>query len=194
MPANFTPVFNATSDIVHINITSYIANQPPLMTTPNMLFFTASLGILLLVISALTHEETCNDLTGILAVPFLFLSAIQAFAVDTVNGVGMAQSCIQGTATACNANEWVLIESHTIYHYDLFGVVMAIILLVSLANLYRLWLDYRKITAQEHIGQGPRALDMNEDAEQNTLDEHRGYAEGQTDDNKRKGRGKYQSR
>ena len=174
--SNFTPVFNNTLDLVHINITYSVANQPPLMTTPNIFILTLLLGIGCLILSALTRSDMCNDLLGILAVPFLFLSAIQAFAVDTVTGVGMASSCVQSVSGSCLSTEWALIESHTIYHYDLLGVVLAIIFLVSLANLYRLWLDYRKITEQEHIGKGPQALDMADDSTTNTFEEKGNYA------------------
>ena len=186
--SNFTPVFNNTLDLVHINITYSVANQPPLMTTPNIFILTLLLGIGCLILSALTKSDMCNDLLGILATPFLLLSAIQAFAVDTVTGVGMASSCVQGVSGSCTITEWSLIENHIIYHYDLLGVVLAIIFLVSLANLYRLWLDYRKITEQEHIGKGPQALDMADDSTENTFDDHRGYAEESrnTNENRRR--------
>jgi hypothetical protein len=184
MPLNFTPVFNSTLDIVHVNLTYQQAVQPPLMTTPEMLFFTASLGVILLVISVATKLEMCSDITGIMALPFLFVSAIQSFAVDTVTGTGVASSCVQSISGSCLSTEWALIESHTIYHYDFFGVIMAILFVISLANLYRLWLDYRKVTQQEHIGKGPSSL--NDDASENTVDDHHGYPGGPIeDDNQR---------
>lgn len=178
MPVNFTPVFNATADLVHINLTYSVANQPPLMTTQTLFILTILLGLGLLLLSALTKSDMCNDLSGILAVPFLFLSALQAFAVDTVTGTGMAASCVQGVSGACSITEWTFIENHVIYHYDLLGVVMGVIFLISLANLYRLWLDYKKITEQEQIGKGPQAMDMGDDSTDNTFDDRRGYAEG----------------
>jgi hypothetical protein len=104
----------------------------------------------------------------------------------------MASSCVQGVSGSCTITEWSLIENHIIYHYDLLGVVLAIIFLVSLANLYRLWLDYRKITEQEHIGKGPQALDMADDSTENTFDDRQGYAEESrnTNENRRRpGRG-----
>jgi hypothetical protein len=175
--SNFTPVFNNTLDLVHINITYQVANQPPLMTTQTIFILMILLGVGLLLLSALTKSDMCNDLSGILAAPFLLLSALQAFAVDTVTGAGMASSCVQSISGSCSITEWSLIESHIIYHYDLLGVVLGVIFLVSLANLYRLWLDYRKITEQEQIGKGPQAMDMGDDSTDNTFDDKRGYAE-----------------
>jgi hypothetical protein len=36
-------------------------------------------------------------------------------------------------------------ENHTIYHYDLLGVILALCFIASIANLYRLWLDYTRV-------------------------------------------------
>jgi hypothetical protein len=151
MGLNFTPIFNNSLDIVHINSTYTYANQPPLMTTPEIFILTIGLGIGLLLLSALSKAETCNDLSGILASIFLFVSAIQAFAVDTITGIGAVSNCLVTTGGVCSLNEWVLMENHTIYHYDLLGVVLGLVFLVSLANLYRLWTDYRRIIRQQEI-------------------------------------------
>ena len=142
MAVNFTQVFNPLVDTVHNNVTYTFANQPPLMTTETIFILTLLLGIGLLVLSTLTKTEMCNDFSGILAAPF---------AVDTVTGTGAVANCIQIVGGSCAATEWVLLENHTIYHYDLLGVLTALLFLTSLVNLYRLWLDHRKITEQEQL-------------------------------------------
>ena len=142
MVSNFTPAFNA-SEQVHYNVSYIIANQPVQMTTPTVWVVFTLVGIGLLLLSVLNLEDTCNDLSGILASAFLFISAIQAFAVDTVTGFGVTSLLDSGV------HEFVLMENHTIYHYDLFGVALGIMFIISLANLYRLWLDSRRVTEQK---------------------------------------------
>jgi len=139
---NFTANFSAT-DVVHYNISYVIANQPPQMTTAVVWIIFALLGIGLLLLSVMSKEETCNDLSGILATLFLFISSIQAFAVDTVTGFGVTG------VTDSGAHEFVLMENHTIYHYDFWGVALGVVFVMSLANIYRLWLDHKRITEQQ---------------------------------------------
>lgn len=141
MALNFTPAFNA-SEQVHYNVSYIIANQPVQMTTANVWIVFALVGLGLLLLSVLNLEDTCNDLSGILASLFLSISTIQSFAVDTVTGFGVTSILDSGV------HEFVLMESHTIYHYDFWGVALGIMFVISLANLYRLWLDYRRVTDQ----------------------------------------------
>jgi len=156
MAVNFTPLLNVTADIAHYNISYTIANQPPLMTTPTIWILFILLGIGLLILSALIKEGAGQDLSGILGSVFLFISTIQAFAVDTITGSGVGQICLSAYGINCTATEWMYMENHIIYHYDLIGTVLAFLFLVSLANLYRIWLDYRRITNQQEI-----KVDMN---------------------------------
>jgi hypothetical protein len=149
---NFTPIFNTTSDIVHANVSYIMANQPPQMTTPMFEAMFILLGVGFLMLSAILSSDVGNDLSGILASIFLFISTIQAFAVDTVTGTGVTSMCTATTSGICTQSQWVLLENHMIYHYDLMGIVLGILFLVSLANLYRLWTDYKRITGQRNIG------------------------------------------
>lgn len=139
MVLNFTPAFNYT-DQVHYNVSYIIANQPVQMTTPTVWVVFAFLGIGLLLLSVLNIADTCNDLSGVLATIFLFISALQAFAVDTVSGFGVTSLLDSGIRT------FALMENHTIYHYDFWGVALGLTFVISLANLYRLWLDSRRVT------------------------------------------------
>jgi hypothetical protein len=149
--SNFTPIFNATADLVHANVSYIIANQPLQMTTLPIYMMCVFLCITLLLISAKGNVDAMNDLAGILAVPFALLAAINSFAVDTVTSSGVTSQCLNTVSGACQQTEWVLMENHQIYHYDLLGVVMAIIFIITVANLYRLWLDYTRIVEGKQI-------------------------------------------
>jgi hypothetical protein len=145
MALNFTPIFNATSDLVHVNSTYILSQQPDSMITPDLFLLFICLGIGLMILSCLTTIDACNDLSGILGTIFLFISAISAFNVDVVTGTGVASQCLALTSGVCSQAEWVLLENHTIYHFGWIGIVLGFIFLISLANLYRLWTDYRRV-------------------------------------------------
>ena len=134
---NFTSALG-TSNSIFYNVSYMVANQPPMMTTlPVWITFTL-VGLGLLLLSGFTKSESCNDLAGILACPFLLISAIQSFAVDVITGntfVGGTDAPYLGVA----------MQTHTIYHYDLIGVALGIIFIISIANLYRLWLDHNRV-------------------------------------------------
>jgi hypothetical protein len=137
---NFTPGLGP-ADSVYYNVTYVVANQPPMMTTQTVWIIFALTGIILLLISVSTTSEMSNDLTGVLACPFLLISAIQSFAVDVITGSAF-------TTGTDNPYLGVMVQTHTIYHYDLIGVALGIIFVISLANLYRLWLDYHRVVDQ----------------------------------------------
>ena len=139
---NFTGV--GTYNAVYYNVSTIMANQPPLMTTQTVWIIFALTGIVLLLLSASTNSEMCNDLSGVLSSLFLLVSALQAFAVDVITGSAFTS----GTDAPYLG---VMLQTHTIYHYDLWGVVFGIIFVISLANLYRLWLDSRKIVDQPRM-------------------------------------------
>ena len=146
---NYTPVFDAISDEAHVNISYMTANQPPLMTTQWVWLIFAIGGVLLLIYSIKHHEDMEGDLCGILAAIVTLISALQAFAVDTVTGYGVSALCETLLANGvCTKEEWVLIESHQIYHYDLWGYVLGIVFVICLANLFLLWLRHNRITNQ----------------------------------------------
>ena len=146
---NFTPVIDTLSHSVHYNISYMFANQPPQMSTPTIFLAFALLGIVLLLASRLDVSDTFKDLSGVVASLFLLLSAIQAFAVDTVTGAGVVGICSTISGSTCSVSEYVLLENHTIYHYDIIGYALGIIFIISLANLYLLWIDSKRIINQE---------------------------------------------
>ena len=140
---NFTPVIDPLSTGVHYNVSQMVANQPLQMTTPAIWVIFSLLGIGLLIYSVKHHEDMEGDLCGGLAFIFLLVSSWQAFMVDTVTSTGIAGITVpNGTPNTM----FVSLESHQVYHYDLWGYVLAIICLVSIANLFLLWLRHKRIT------------------------------------------------
>lgn len=142
---NYTPFFDPISDEVHVNISQSIANQPLQMTTQWIWIIFALVSLALLIYSVKHHEDSEGDICGILSSIFLALTSWQAFAVDTVTGYGASAVCED---TSCRGQEFVLLESHQIYHYDVLGYIYAMIFIISIANLIWLWLDYRRISNQ----------------------------------------------
>jgi hypothetical protein len=136
---NFTNIADILSNQWVYNRSSIIANQPLLMVTEPVWLALIFLGVGLLVLSALGKLGVMQDLAAILASIFLGVASVGSWAVDTVTGYGVLTS---GT-------RYVLMENHTIYHYDLYGYVLEVAFLISLLNLYRLSLDYRRVTKQE---------------------------------------------
>jgi uncharacterized membrane protein len=156
---NYTPIFDAISDEVHVNTSYHIANQPPLMTAQWVWLIFAICGVLLLIYSVKHHEDMEGDLCGILAAIVCLISALQSFAVDTVTGYGVTGLCeILSADGICTKETWVLIESHQIYHYDLWGYVLGIIFIICIANLFLLWLRHTRITNQTSDQIDHRAL------------------------------------
>lgn len=130
------------SNSIYYNTSYIIANQPPQMTTQTVWLATVLAGMSLLLLSRVVQEPTFKDLAGVMAAPLLLLGAIQAFAIDVVTGIVMAtDTSVPYLGT--------IIETHTIYHYDLFGVIIGIFFALSLANLYLLWLDHKRLSEQE---------------------------------------------
>lgn len=138
---NFTTALG-TSNAVYYNTSYIIADQPPGMTTPTVWLTFTILGLALLLLSRQSQEPTLKDLAGILAVPIILISAIQSFAVDVITGT------VYTTGTSI-PYLGAIVQTHTIYHYDLVGFVLGIIFLISIANLYLLWIEYTRLEPPE---------------------------------------------
>ena len=127
------------SERVHYNQSFSIAYQPVNYQTDTLWLVTCLIGIAMLLMSAMDFNYVVKDLTSIFASPFLFISTVQAFAVDTVTGYGVTNLEVGGIRT------FALMENHTIYHYDFIGVALGICFAISIANTYRLWLERRRV-------------------------------------------------
>jgi len=143
MLSNFTPVFNNTADLAHVNIT-YTVSQLGITSAPiNTWYLFILLGVGLLLLSCVGESAIYQDLAGVLSSGFLLISAIWSFSLDVITGSGMSSQIVNGIP------EWTYIESHVIYHIDLAGFFLTVIFLLSLGNLYRLWLDYHKVVSPD---------------------------------------------
>ena len=127
------------SERVHYNQSFSIAYQPVNYQTDTLWLVTCLIGIAMLLMSAMDFNYVVKDLTSIFASLFLFISTVQAFAVDTVTGYGVTNLEVGGIRT------FALMENHTIYHYDFIGVALGICFAISIANIYRLWLERRRV-------------------------------------------------
>ena len=127
------------SERVHYNQSFSIAYQPVNYQTDTLWLVTCLIGIAMLLMSAMDFNYVVKDLTSIFASLFLFISTVQAFAVDTVTGYGVTNLEVGGIRT------FALMENHTIYHYDFIGVALGICFAISIANTYRLWLERRRV-------------------------------------------------
>ncbi len=126
---------------VAVNTSYTIANQPPQMTTQTVWLFFIAISFILLIVSRLDIEATAKDLSGVISWVFLLISAIQSFAVDVTNGTAV----MAGTSSPYLG---AIIETHTIYHYDLIGVGLILCWIFATANLYLLWLDHNRVMDQ----------------------------------------------
>lgn len=132
---------------VAVNTSYTIANQPPQMTTQTVWLFFIAMSFILLIASRLDIESTAKDLSGVISWIFLLISAIQSFAVDVTNGTAV----MAGTTSPYLG---AIIETHTIYHYDLIGVGLALCWVFATANLYLLWLDHDRVMDQKDNSDG----------------------------------------
>lgn len=169
---NFTPIFDISEDVTHINVTYTMSSQSPLMTTETVWIVFTLLGIGLLLLSTRDSEDLWNDLCGVMAFGFLLVSTLQAWAVDTITGYGVTGLCeVMNANGVCTSHEFVLLENHMIYHYDLIGIVLAIITLISIANLVRLWLNYRRVKTEVAIDRRAMNPSMKGDRSESGKDE-----------------------
>lgn len=122
-PQNFTPVFDPIADSVHYNQT-YTRDQTGY--TPLWVFLTfAVITVSLLVIAYRFRDE----MAGMLAIIFSIVSALASRSVDVVTGYG-----------ATSGNSYVMLEQHVIYNFDMLTMIFAICFILSILNLYYIYL------------------------------------------------------
>jgi len=112
------------------------------MITPFIWGLLIVIGIALLVLSTIgqagsLHQDLCGGLSWII----IFIAAACSWSVDTVTGYGVV----------ADDGFYALLENHTIYHYDAVGILLVLIWVGCWINLFRLWLDYRRISKQEEL-------------------------------------------
>ena len=142
---NFTPQFNTTEDVVHYNVTSHIDQSN---TTPIELWaVSALLGLLLFCLTLKTRKESAelegDAIVSVLAWIPIGYTAYTSFAVDRITAYG-----VTGTL-----NNYVLMENHVIYHFDVIGVLYLIFLFAGIINTYRIITLHKSLILQNEQNQ-----------------------------------------
>ena len=130
----FTPIIE---DPTHYNISySWATNA----ATPFPLWlFVAMLGLTLLFASFVLKPDQGNDVCALIAPLPILITAWQSLSVDIAGGAGVA-ALSNGTT-----NTWVLLENHIIYSPILLAVFFGVIFIVSILNIYRVYLNSKTI-------------------------------------------------
>ena len=137
--ANYTPVFT-NIDQVHVNQSYKIYDQN---ATPFAAWlFEVVIGFILFFASlyASTRPEM-GEIDGLMSAMSclpLFVAAFESTAIEMVTGYGVAATTIS------NVQYYVMLENHTIYHFDIAGVVLWIFSMISTLNTIRIVINHRK--------------------------------------------------
>ena len=151
---NFTPVManNNQSNIVHVNWSYHQDDSPG---TPFEIWLLAGLigiGLVLLSLRARTAsgQAEVDALIAVMAQPFLLFTAITSFAVDRITSYGVtSQVEVVGASPASQVHEYVLLENHVLYHFDIIGICMLVAFIINFANIARIISLHHKLGAME---------------------------------------------
>lgn len=160
-PSGFSPVieYNNTelvyglqsTDFVHYNM-SFTRDDNG--STPFILWlFVAVIGLALLIASFVLTTGQGAELIALIAPYPLLVTAWQSLAIDMITGFGVTSqvewvgngSILFQKDAMPNINEYVLLENHVIYSEVLLAVFFLILFIVSLLNIYRLYLKAKTI-------------------------------------------------
>jgi len=126
------------SDSVYINTTYKLSNDT---STPFSMWAGAILlGVFLVLLSFMSgfFPNGEEGLVSILAwIPIAF-ALFASFAVDRITSAGLGS--IGGTT-----NKFVLLESHTVYHFDVVAVCLVLLLAFAIGNSWRIWISQKKL-------------------------------------------------
>jgi hypothetical protein len=142
-PANFTPVIDPVgdNDITHYNITSHMDDGK---TTPVEVWAIAAILGLILFLYSLPPKGTTPELEHSIIVSVIAwipigFTAYTSFAVDRITSFGVtSQIESQAANGAINTHEFVLMENHVIYHFDVIGIIYIVFLAGAIINTVRL--------------------------------------------------------
>ena len=136
----FTPVLPIT-DTVHIN-QSYIHDRSP--GTPWTIWLAAGVIAAALFLYSLqarlsSAEIERDAVISILAwIPAAYF-AYSSFAVDKLEGAGLV-----AIPSSTGATEYTYIATHTIYHFDVIGIIGVAFLALCMINTFRVISNYKK--------------------------------------------------
>lgn len=138
---NFTPYFNyeggdAGTDYSHYNRTEVLdqAGYIPL----ELFLFIAVSALVTLCVAYRFADEMC----GMLSIIFSFAAMLASRVIDKVTSYGVTSQVALTNAqgTAVQSHEYVSMESHTIYHPEVLTIIFAICFILSILNIYRIYL------------------------------------------------------
>ena len=138
------------SNVAHYNVSYSLASNS---ATPFVFWlFMAVLGLILLFASFILKTEQGNDICAIMA-PFpILITAWQSLSIDVIGGYGVAGILANDTVTKSSVDvmrTWVLMENHIIYSEVLISLFYGLLFIVSLLNIYRIWLNNKVIDSSE---------------------------------------------
>jgi hypothetical protein len=122
------------ADDVYINKTYTLSSDN---STPFTMWVGAiALGIFLILLSFMSSLFPNGEegLVSIIAWIPIAYALVSSFAVDKITSAGLGS--VSGAS-----DKFVLLESHTVYHFDVVAVCLFILLAFAVGNTYRIWVS-----------------------------------------------------
>lgn len=142
----FTPFFNYNeTDIDGVDYSHYNTSVgfSTVDAIPNDVFIALIFATLAMLVIAYRFND---DLCGILSAIFSAIVTISSRCVDYVDGYGVtSQVAIQAATGKINTHEYVLMTHHVIYPINYITVLFAIVFILSVINVYRIYILNSKI-------------------------------------------------
>jgi hypothetical protein len=147
---NFSQIIPPNGNNVYINSTYTIANQN---ATPFMEWiFEVSLGITLFLTSCiLSTRDDSKEIDAMISAMStlpLFVAAFTSTSIDMVTSFGGGP----GIVMVNNTPTWILMENHTIYHFDITGIVLWVFSMIAVVNTIRIFMNHRRIDSINALG------------------------------------------
>jgi hypothetical protein len=143
---DFNP--QVTGDSVHYNVTTHIdtSNATPF----DIWLLAAVLGVVLFFWSVIGKPQSTGDverdavISVIAWVPIGF-TAYASFAVERITSSGTVSTAASGI---------VLLENHVIYHFDVIGIIFAVLFVIAVINTIRILAVHKALMLQQESGMG----------------------------------------
>jgi hypothetical protein len=137
--ANFTPIIQYPEK-VHVNQSYVIADQNAISWFEWLFLVVLGFALFFTSLYASTRPEM-SEIDGLLSAMSclpMFISAFTATSIDFVTSYGMAAT------SNVTFPIYVLLENHTIYHFDLTGIVLWVFSMIATVNTIRIVVNHRK--------------------------------------------------
>jgi hypothetical protein len=136
---NFTQNFSV-NEVARANVTYILSTANSTSLYEFLIELIMGMGLFLLSLWASTKPEM-NEIDGILSAMStlpLFVAAFTATSVEVVTSFGTDALYYN------NITEWVLRENHTVYHFDITGIVLWMFSVIATLNTIRIVINHRK--------------------------------------------------